>query len=54
MVSRVRLFVDFWNFQLHWNDHFTPAQRCDWPRLPAAFVGQARQVMAVAGIEETL
>jgi len=28
--TRVRIFVDFWNFQLAWNDHHAPAR----PRIP--------------------
>jgi len=32
---RTRIFIDFWNFQLHWNDRLDP-QRCDWRALPPA------------------
>jgi len=54
MVYRVRLFVDFWNFQLQWNDHLTPARQCDWPRLPARFVAEAQTAITSAGIEGAL
>jgi hypothetical protein len=42
MAYRVRLFVDFWNFQLQWNDHLAPTKQCDWPQLPARFVAEAQ------------
>lgn len=32
MSQRVRIFLDFWNFQLTWNERTSKA-RCDWPRL---------------------
>jgi uncharacterized LabA/DUF88 family protein len=53
-VARVRLFVDFWNFQLSWNDHMPQPARCDWPRLPARFVAEAQKAITDAGISETL
>lgn len=54
MAYRVRLFVDFWNFQLSWNEHMTSAKQCDWPRLPACFVAQAQTSITNAGIGEPL
>lgn len=54
MSYRVRLFIDFWNYQLSWNDHMTPEQQCDWPRMPAAFIAQAQTAITNAGIAETL
>ncbi len=54
MAYRVRLFVDFWNFQLQWNDHMTSSQQCDWPLLPARFVEQAQAEIAKVGVVETL
>ncbi len=54
MPYRVRLFIDFWNYQLSWNDHMTQEQQCDWPRLPAAFIAQAQTAITNAGIAETL
>lgn len=54
MPHRVRLFIDFWNYQLSWNDHMTSAQQCDWPRLPASFIAQAQTSITNAGIAETL
>lgn len=54
MSYRVRLFIDFWNFQLTWNAHMTQNRQCDWRRLPVAFVAQAQASIASAGIGETL
>jgi hypothetical protein len=54
MPYRVRLFIDFWNYQLSWNDHAAPMAQCDWPRLPSAFIAQAQTAMTNAGIAETL
>lgn len=46
---RTRVFVDFWNFQLTWNER-SGSENCDWQRLPAALVGEAERVMAPAGL----
>lgn len=54
MGYRVRIFIDFWNFQLSWNDHLTSQSQCDWPRLPAHLLDLTRQALATAGITETL
>lgn len=54
MGYRVRLFVDFWNFQLQWNEYLHPASKCDWPRLPAEFVTEAQAAIARAGIDDRL
>ena len=37
MGIRTRIFIDFWNFQLNWNDR-PGGQRCDWKRLPSVRV----------------
>lgn len=33
-----RIFVDYWNFQLQWNNRtgHSADKRCDWPKLPTA------------------
>lgn len=54
MAYRVRLFVDFWNFQLSWNDHLGSTRQCDWPRLPACFVSVSQTAIANAGVQEAL
>lgn len=58
-MSRTRVFVDFWNFQLAWNER-AGRSGCDWPRLPARLAARASQVLAAGGVtsdvslEETL
>lgn len=55
MVSarRVRIFIDFWNFQLSWNNS-TQNAKCDWRALPAAIVGATADVLAAVGITDQL
>ena len=48
MPEHVRIFVDFWNFQLEWNDR-TQGQLLDWVRLPQILVQEA---MSAAGIDD--
>jgi len=54
MGQRARLFIDFWNFQLAWNEHLSSTRQCDWPKLPARFVSEGQSVIASAGIVEPL
>jgi uncharacterized LabA/DUF88 family protein len=53
MDQHVRVFVDFWNFQLTWNDR-TGKARCDWPKMPILLVQQATEELHSAGIGEAL
>ncbi|HEY5988485.1 MAG TPA: NYN domain-containing protein, partial [Streptosporangiaceae bacterium] len=50
---RVRVFIDFWNFQLNWNDRMDP-QKCDWRALPRAIVAQAALLLQPMGVAEPL
>jgi uncharacterized LabA/DUF88 family protein len=50
---RVRIFIDFWNFQLHWNDRLDP-QRCDWRALPPALMAQAGLLLQPMGVSDPL
>lgn len=54
MAYRVRLFIDFWNYQLQWNEYSPADAQCDWPRLPARFVAQAQAAISNAGIADAL
>ncbi len=38
MLQMVHIFVDYWNFQLRWNERGGEA-RCDWAALPEVLVG---------------
>jgi len=53
MEQRVRIFIDFWNFQLNWNDR-TAKRPPDWPRVPLVFAQEARRLMATAGSSDRL
>jgi uncharacterized LabA/DUF88 family protein len=50
---RVRVFIDFWNFQLNWNDRMNQ-QKCDWRALPRAIVTQAALLLQPMGVADPL
>jgi uncharacterized LabA/DUF88 family protein len=50
---RVRVFVDFWNFQLQWN-HRTAKARCRWSNLAKVLCGVAQRRLEESGITDTL
>lgn len=61
MPIRVRIFIDFWNFQLNWNDRMGVGKNCDWRALPIALLEQTNDILKSAGgvlemgvLEETL
>ncbi|MBM3499180.1 MAG: NYN domain-containing protein [Armatimonadetes bacterium] len=54
MAYRVRVFVDFWNFQLSWNAHYGPHTRCDWRALPRVLMERTREELRTAGVSEEL
>lgn len=43
MARRARIFVDYWNFQLNWNERAGDA-RCDWLALPWAVMRATEKV----------
>jgi uncharacterized LabA/DUF88 family protein len=43
---RVRIFVDYWNFQINWNER--APLRCDWPRVPAVLSKAATAALTQA------
>ncbi len=43
MALRTRIFVDYWNFQLNWNERAQDA-RCDWLALPWALIRATEKV----------
>ena len=53
MAYRTRVFIDFWNFQLNWNDRASDA-KIDWPAVPRTLLDEAKKRLEVAGIEEGL
>lgn len=50
---RTRLFIDYWNFQLNWNQR-APGANCDWKALPLATLSAAGGVLASVGLAEPL
>jgi uncharacterized LabA/DUF88 family protein len=57
--TSTRIFIDFWNFSLNWNDRMGK-QRCDWLQLPTVLTEEARKCLSVIdpaeklSLEETL
>jgi len=45
---RARVFIDFWNFQLGWNDA-TGKAKCSWSTLPTVLVKEAAKLIAATG-----
>ena len=48
-----RLFVDYWNFQLNWNERSNRAN-CDWKALPRVLMQEAGKSLEVAGSSDSL
>lgn len=48
-----RLFVDYWNFQLNWNER-TNGAHCDWTALPRVLVEEAARSFEAAGGSDSL
>ena len=48
-----RIFVDFWNFQLNWNER-TDKASCDWKALPNVLMAESRRLLATAGLDDDL
>ncbi len=53
MARRVRIFIDFWNFQLSRNSAVNPKQ-CDWRALPPALVTATGSVLVTVGLADPL
>ncbi len=57
---RARVFVDFWNFQLGWNEATAKTANCDWSILPRTLVKAADSLLTATGnpagltLEETI
>lgn len=44
-----RIFVDYWNFQLTWNER-THRALCDWRLLPGVLIAEATSLLSKAGL----
>ncbi|MCX7977491.1 MAG: NYN domain-containing protein [Bdellovibrionaceae bacterium] len=49
---KVRLFIDFWNFQLNWNSR-TNGAKCDWKALPGVLMNETQSILNSSGLEKT-
>ena len=52
-IVRVRLFIDFWNFQLNWNDA-SAGCLCDWTKVPTTLVAESKNLLLSAGIDQPM
>ncbi len=43
MEGRTYVFIDFWNFQLNWNERIQA--KCDWRKLPTVLVHETDRVL---------
>jgi uncharacterized LabA/DUF88 family protein len=45
LMSKTRIFVDFWNFQLSWNQHMTNSNRVDWKKISPWLIREAEKIL---------
>lgn len=48
---RVRIFIDFWNFQLTWSER-SGEKGCDWTKLATVLCQEASSVLAAANLAD--
>ncbi len=53
MELRLRVFIDFWNFQLNWNDR-TNKTPIAWPKVPIEFANRTRSFLASTGSTDSV
>jgi hypothetical protein len=53
MAYKTRIFIDFWNFQINWNDRANGA-KIDWTTVPKLLIDEAKTKLEAAGIDESL
>lgn len=53
MAYRTRVFIDFWNFSLNWNER-SGGDNIDWTQVPRVLLEQAERCLEGAGINEKL
>ena len=52
-MSRVWVFVDFWNFQLAWN-RSSGGKSCNWAVLPRVLIRQTGELFLANGVQASL
>ena len=50
MTQLARLFIDYWNFQLNWNQRAGDG-RCDWLALPGRLLGAIEEQLGVTALD---
>jgi uncharacterized LabA/DUF88 family protein len=53
MAYKTRIFIDFWNFQLAWNDR-AGVEQIDWHAIPRVLIDETKKKLEAAGITEPL
>jgi hypothetical protein len=53
VAYKTRIFIDFWNFQINWNERAGVA-RIDWSAVPRVLIDEAKTKLEAAGIDESL
>jgi uncharacterized LabA/DUF88 family protein len=53
VAYRTRVFIDFWNFQLNWNER-AGGEKIDWPKVPRVLLDEAQKRLEAAGVEDAL
>lgn len=48
-AMRVRVFIDFWNFQLSWNER-TANKLCDWKAVSLILCNEASRIISASGL----
>lgn len=50
MTDKLRIFIDYWNLQLNWNER-TDSQPLDWEKLPAALKSAAEASSGISPLQ---
>ncbi len=46
---RVRIFIDFWNFTINFNQR-AGSVKCDWTKLPLQLMGEAQRILTTQSL----
>lgn len=53
VAYKTRIFIDFWNFQINWNDRAGGA-KIDWTTVPRLLINETKKKLEAAGVSEDL
>ena len=54
MPQKLRIFIDFWNFQLALNDAAHSGYRPDWKKLPTWLMQKAISLIPVSSLNQLI